>query len=221
MDFSPHLAQLDLLHTGNHNAIVQQTYGLHGVDGVFALTLQAQRSGRLGTTTQNHTLHPLSPLLQLGHMQHDAAFAGNNSQSALAFTTAAGPASPMGPPNRPRKRKAATLRADDWEPYKKRILDLHIKQKKPLPEVRQTIEKEYSFKAEYVASLEQGRLNPQRGADTDAFTGFDSTDHASASGEMIRTLSRRRCRRSCESVRGGSLSRLTRASSCSRCEAAR
>jgi hypothetical protein len=59
----------------------------------------------------------------------------------------------MGPPDRPRKRKAATLRADDWEPYKKRILDLHIERKKPLPEVRQTIEKEYGFKAEYVASL--------------------------------------------------------------------
>jgi hypothetical protein len=59
----------------------------------------------------------------------------------------------MRPPDRPRKRKAATLRADDWEPYKKRILDLHIEQKRPLPEVRQTIKKEYGFEAEYVASL--------------------------------------------------------------------
>jgi hypothetical protein len=59
----------------------------------------------------------------------------------------------MRPPDRPRKRKAATLRADDWEPHKKRILDLHIEQKRPLPEVRQTIEKEYGFKAEYVAAV--------------------------------------------------------------------
>jgi hypothetical protein len=59
----------------------------------------------------------------------------------------------MRPPDRPRKRKAATLRADDWEPYKKRILDLHIEQKRPLPEVRQTIKKEYGFEAGYVASL--------------------------------------------------------------------
>jgi hypothetical protein len=162
MDFPPrslptlmpaYLAQLELPHTGNHNAPAQQTYELHGVDGVSAFTLQTQRSGGLVTTTQNHAPHPLGPLLQPGHMQHDAAFAGNNSQSASASTTAAGPASPMGPPDRPRKRKAATLCADYWEPYKKRILDLHIEQKKPLPEVRQTIEKEYGFKAGYVASL--------------------------------------------------------------------
>ncbi|KAL1613665.1 hypothetical protein SLS56_012249 [Neofusicoccum ribis] len=54
----------------------------------------------------------------------------------------------MGPPDRPRKRKAPTLRADDWEPYKKRILDLHITQNLPLPKVRQIIEEEYGFKAE-------------------------------------------------------------------------
>jgi hypothetical protein len=166
MDFPPrslpdpapaYLAQLELPHTGNYNAPAQQMYGLHGVDGVFASTLQAQRSGGLVATMQNHTLHPFHPLLQFGYMQHDAAFAGNNSQSTSASTTAAGPASPMGPPDRRRKRKAETLRADDWEPYKKRILDLHIEQNMPLPEVRQTIENEYGFKAEYVASL-QARL---------------------------------------------------------------
>jgi hypothetical protein len=59
----------------------------------------------------------------------------------------------MGPPARPRKRKAPTLRADDWEPYKKRILDLHIVQKLSLPKVRQMVEVEYGFKAEYVAPL--------------------------------------------------------------------
>lgn len=59
----------------------------------------------------------------------------------------------MGPPDRPRKRKAATLRADDWEPYKKRILDLHIEQKMPLRKVKELIEEKYGFKAEYVTSV--------------------------------------------------------------------
>ncbi|KAK5019462.1 hypothetical protein LTR60_000281 [Cryomyces antarcticus] len=35
------------------------------------------------------------------------------------------PATTMGPPTKPRKRKAPTLRADAWEPYKARIIELH------------------------------------------------------------------------------------------------
>jgi hypothetical protein len=59
----------------------------------------------------------------------------------------------MRPPDRPRKRKAATLRDDDWEPYRERILDLHIEQNMPLRKVKQLIEDKYGFKAEYVASV--------------------------------------------------------------------
>jgi hypothetical protein len=104
---------------------------------------------------QNHALHPFS--LSTGHLSHaqfDTGF-GGNSQSASTSASAAPtePALPIDPSARPRKRKAPTLRADDWEPYKKRILDLHIVQKLSLPKVRQTIEEEYGFKAEYVAPL--------------------------------------------------------------------
>jgi hypothetical protein len=59
----------------------------------------------------------------------------------------------MRPPDRPRKRKAATLREEDWKPYKKPILDLHIEQKVPLQKVRELIVEKYGFKAEYVASV--------------------------------------------------------------------
>jgi hypothetical protein len=59
----------------------------------------------------------------------------------------------MGPPSKPRKPKAPTLRADDWEPYKARIIELHIEQNVPLPKVRDIIEQEFNFKAEYVQSL--------------------------------------------------------------------
>ncbi|EON63691.1 hypothetical protein W97_02919 [Coniosporium apollinis CBS 100218] len=58
------------------------------------------------------------------------------------------PTTIMGPPTNPRKRKAPTLRAEDWEPYKARIIELHIKQKLPLRKVKDTIESELGFKAE-------------------------------------------------------------------------
>jgi hypothetical protein len=142
------LSQLEISHTRHHNPLAQQAYGLYGDDTAFAFTLQAQLPGGHFATTQNHAPHPskLSTVLP-SYVQHDAEFAGN---SQFGSATPAGPASPMDPPPRPRKRKAPTLRADDWEPYKKRILQLHIENKLPLPEVRQMIEEEYGFKAEYV-----------------------------------------------------------------------
>ncbi|KAF2811289.1 TPR-like protein [Mytilinidion resinicola] len=58
------------------------------------------------------------------------------------------PTTSMGPPAKPRKRKAPTLRADDWEPYEDRILELHITQNLPLPKVMKIIEDETGFTAE-------------------------------------------------------------------------
>jgi Clr5 domain len=56
----------------------------------------------------------------------------------------------MGPPTRMRKRKAPTLRVDAWEPYKARIIELHIEQGLSLGKVKDAIEKEFAFTAEYV-----------------------------------------------------------------------
>jgi hypothetical protein len=53
-------------------------------------------------------------------------------------------------PTKKRKRKAPTLRTDDFEPYKARIIELHIDQNIPLPKVKDVIESEYGFRAEYV-----------------------------------------------------------------------
>ena len=61
------------------------------------------------------------------------------------------PAPSMGPSTKTRKRKAPTLRAVDWEPYKARIIELHITQKLSLKEVKDTMEREFGFVAEYVA----------------------------------------------------------------------
>ena len=62
------------------------------------------------------------------------------------------PAEPMGPPINKRKRKAPTLRADAWEPYKDRIVELHVTQNLPLPKVKDIIQEEFGFTAEYVCS---------------------------------------------------------------------
>lgn len=51
-----------------------------------------------------------------------------------------------------RKRKAPTLRADAWNPYKYRIIELHIEQDLPLTQVKEVMEKEFGFKAEYAFS---------------------------------------------------------------------
>jgi hypothetical protein len=150
--------QLEPLHTVHHNALpTQQLYASFGADQTAAFALQVQLSGGQVATMQNYASHPFN--LYTAHPSHgrfDIGFAGNSqsaSASASAPTAPAEHLSSIGPPARPRKRKAVTLRAHDWEPYKKRILDLHIVQKLSLPKVRQIIEEEYSFKAEYVAPL--------------------------------------------------------------------
>jgi hypothetical protein len=64
-------------------------------------------------------------------------------QLLFSNNTSAANAQPMAPPPNPRKRKAPTLRREDWEPVKARIFELHITHKKPLPEVKQIVEKEF------------------------------------------------------------------------------
>jgi hypothetical protein len=44
------------------------------------------------------------------------------------------------------------LTADAWNPYKDRIVELHIEQNLPLSKVKETMEKEFGFTAEYVFS---------------------------------------------------------------------
>ena|SRR5436190_5575544 len=87
------------------------------------------------------------PMHTLGQLVFNSSGQQVPSDSQNMMTTS------MGPPSKPRKPKAPTLRADDWEPYKARIIELHIKQNLPLPEVRDTIKQEFNFKAEYVQSL--------------------------------------------------------------------
>lgn len=50
-------------------------------------------------------------------------------------------------PSKKRKRKVPTLRPDQWEPYKYRILELHVENGLPLKEVQRLIEVETGFSA--------------------------------------------------------------------------
>jgi hypothetical protein len=162
MNFLPHppdLASVDFPQPGypyaaDHPPIVQQAYGSYGVDGTFGFGsgLQAQLPSDYSAITQPHPPHLSSPSPVLSNdKQHDAELV-SNFQPAFAA-----PVSAMGPPAQPqtRKRKAPTLRADAWEPYKHRILELHVTQGLPLLEVGQKMEDEYGFKAKYVAPLDR------------------------------------------------------------------
>ncbi|KAF0644328.1 hypothetical protein FPSE5266_20048 [Fusarium pseudograminearum] len=70
------------------------------------------------------------------------------SQGLVSLSDAELTATPMGPPPKRRKKKAPTLRAKDWEPYRARILELHDEQKLSLPRVKTIIEQEFEFVAE-------------------------------------------------------------------------
>jgi hypothetical protein len=111
----------------------------------FGSGLEAQFPREHSAITQSHLLNLFSPSPALPNDKQHNVEPVDNLQSM--FTA---PASPMGPPAQPRKRKAPTLHANSWEPYKHRTLELHITQGLPLPQVRQKMADEYSFKAKYV-----------------------------------------------------------------------
>jgi len=149
----PIFGELDLSYLIQSPYVSQQAYGLYGNHlALNSSALQIQPlDGHLtpGQTNIPHSFYP-SPALHI-HAPHIVESFGD------ARTI---PAIPMGPPTKPRKRKAPTLRADAWEPYKARIIELHIQQGLPLREVRENIIKEFGFTAEYVSlfKVEQGRL---------------------------------------------------------------
>lgn len=89
-------------------------------------------------TGQDHALHPLYIA------QNSPIQAPQDARSLIDFD-----GSLMEQPNR-RKKKAPTRRAKDWEPYKARILDLHDNQNLSLETVKNMIETEFGFTAEYV-----------------------------------------------------------------------
>ncbi|KAF2248169.1 hypothetical protein BU26DRAFT_519899 [Trematosphaeria pertusa] len=75
------------------------------------------------------------------------SFGPHPARIALARESNVLPTTAMGPPTQQRKRKAPTLRAEAWEPYKARIIELHITRSLPLKDVK-TMMEDFGFIAE-------------------------------------------------------------------------
>lgn len=158
MDFMPqpdlapaNQPELQFLSTEYRHPLAQQAQGLHGVGGIPAFTQQAYLPGGHIASTQNHapnlnTVYSFIPLDARYNTELARTEPSGPVFAASAASTA--PAPPMGPPTQPRKKKARTLRADDWEPYKAQIIELHITQKLPLRKVKEMIKEEFGFTAE-------------------------------------------------------------------------
>ena len=84
----------------------------------------------------------------------------SGSQQVSAATEPVPHGAPMGSSIKSRKRKAPTLKADAWEPYKARVIELHINQGMPLQKVKEIIENEFNFTAEYDSITKPQSLLP-------------------------------------------------------------
>jgi hypothetical protein len=77
------------------------------------------------------------------------------------------------------------LRADDWEPYKPRIIEL-ITDGEKLKDIKGRIEEEFGFIAEYVV-LTEGGIGESSRTDTNLNTEYGNTECALANGEWTKT----------------------------------
>lgn len=144
--------QFDFPYAAEIHNIAQQPYNPYDDGLALNSALQAQPQSEQFMFGQDPILHSFDPSPALHSHEHN----GVEPTSGVQTT----PATSMPPPSQKRKRKVPTLRANDWEPYKARIVELHIAQRLPLPEVKQKIEGEFGFTAEYVMpfDVEQTRL---------------------------------------------------------------
>ena len=136
--------------------------------GFPAVSNQAQE---LYGKTPDFEGHALDSLVPLGYVAPTDHYISNSMDTVpVPYARPPSNASPssdhhdidgpsMGPPTKTRKKKAPTLRPADWEPYKARIIELHITQDPPLSlkEVKDTMEREFGFVAEYVSSGMRGQ----------------------------------------------------------------
>lgn len=132
----------EFLSIGESSHVAQQAYEFHDIGLPPNLASHTQPYSAQLETEPSYDPQALD---QFPESHNQADF-----DVGLADDVQTSRATSMGPPARSRKRKAPTLRAEDWEPYKVRILELHVTQGLPLPEVKRTMEEELGFAAEYV-----------------------------------------------------------------------
>ncbi|KAH7357318.1 hypothetical protein BKA66DRAFT_552991 [Pyrenochaeta sp. MPI-SDFR-AT-0127] len=138
---APSSMQGNASHTWQHYGVAERSSEVDNMylplDSTFpAQNMDVQRNNEQGQASHTLSTAPYSLVLpNVPHhveLFHDAQFT---------------PTASMGPPSR-RKKKAPTLRASDWEPYKDRVLELHINQGLSLKEVKKKLEEEFGFTAE-------------------------------------------------------------------------
>jgi hypothetical protein len=133
-DNLPHIPhEVDFGYSSQTPSDIPRAYEPDGIQFAFGSALQAQHPGS-GYTGSSMP----SPAVR-NNAVHNVALS-NSAQNSSAPS--------MGPPSRPRKRKAPTLRADDWEPYKARVVELYVNQGLALKKVKEKIEEEFGFTAE-------------------------------------------------------------------------
>ncbi|KAF5666739.1 kinesin light chain 2 [Fusarium circinatum] len=94
---------------------------------------------------QNHSSAPLDPAYGFFVQGlQDGSSVDNLEVLGAAQIT---PTATIGPPRKTRKKKAPTLRDEDFEPFKDRILELYETHKLPLEKVKTMIEEEFGFTA--------------------------------------------------------------------------
>ncbi|RKL50408.1 hypothetical protein BFJ70_g1568 [Fusarium oxysporum] len=124
----------------------QQFPGTHLPPGFDIPAPHEQALGGQFIADQNHSYAPPDPAFD-SFIQgpHDTSSTGNMDVLGAAQIT---PTPTTGPPRKSRKKKAPTLRDEDWEPFKGRILELYETHKLPLEKVKTMIEEEFGFTAQ-------------------------------------------------------------------------
>ncbi|KAG5776916.1 hypothetical protein H9Q73_009419 [Fusarium xylarioides] len=120
--------------------------GTHLPPGFGVPAPHEQAVGGQFVADQSHSYAPLDPAYDLFIQGlQDGSFVDNMDGPGAAQTT---PTPITGPPRKSRKKKAPTLRDEDFEPFKDRILELYETYKLPLESVKSMMEQEFGFTAQ-------------------------------------------------------------------------
>ncbi|KLO88867.1 uncharacterized protein LW93_12282 [Fusarium fujikuroi] len=97
---------------------------------------------------QSHSHAPPNPFSNVFIQELQNASSSYNMNDLGAAAAQITPTPTTGPPRKSRKKKAPTLRDEDFEPFKDRILELYETQKLSLEKVKSMIEEEFGFTAQ-------------------------------------------------------------------------
>ncbi|CVK90685.1 uncharacterized protein FPRN_07256 [Fusarium proliferatum] len=99
------------------------------------------------SANQSHSHAPPNPFSDL-YIQELQNASSSDNMDDLGAAAQITPTPTLGPPRKSRKKKAPTLRDEDFEPFKDRILELYETQKLSLQKVKSMIEEEFGFTAQ-------------------------------------------------------------------------